>query len=146
MWLISTQPIRNLRYIWQKRRGARVNLLLSSYKIFWNRCNPVNHQLYNNLLDQFLFFRCYHTSLVHFFCLAKNILSIDYNIVIFNFYSWKKFHLQLIRCWLFSNDKTKSLFFPWNSNQLINNNIGLRLVSLLLIDFIPISCSFKTGF
>ena len=75
---------------WHQVPVVYLNLLLSFYNVFCNNCSLANNQLYNHLLDQSGYFKCFHMFLYNFWLVVKKIPSMDYNIIIFYFSSWKK--------------------------------------------------------
>ena len=130
----------------QQALSVYLNLLLSSYKNFWNRDNLVNNQLCNHLLDQLQSSKCYQTFLHHFLLVDwKSLVHLlHYSPLISTLKinagctSYKRYYLN-ISCNLYNQHyfqmmKQKVFLLLENSNQLSNLNIGFIPVSLLLID------------
>ena len=88
-----------------------LNLLLLSYNNFSNKHNVLSY-----ITIPLTSWSCSNviiSSYIIFCWLAKKIFSINYNILIIYFYSWRNYRLWFDQCSLFKNNKTKSLFTPW---------------------------------
>ena len=112
-----------------------LNLLLSSYSIFWNKYNPTNNRLWNHVLDQLQAFECFHMFSYRFQLTDQLIKKVFFH------QSWycNVLFLQMeenILCVIFGVHyfqmiKQKVYLLPVNFAQINNLNIGY-LVQLVL--------------
>ena len=114
---------------------VHLDLLLSSYNSFWNNDNLVSNQLSNHHIDQLQFFECY-CKLINYLLLAKQKKkkSINHNIIIFYFYSWKKILCVLFWPLFLKITEQKVYLIPGNLNQLSNLNISFAFLLTFLTD------------
>ena len=97
-----------------------LNLVLSSYNIFWSSHNVVDKQFYNHLLDQLQSFKCVHFFSYHFLLADQKRLfhlSLNHN-QLFLWLEENMLYVMFYLCSNISNDKTKSLVTPWKLGSI----------------------------
>ena len=106
-----------------------LNILLSSYNVFLNKNNIVNHQMCNHIIEMNVVIYSH----IIFNWLIQNVFSINYNIVLFYFYFWKKILSVCFSVIIFSDDKTKPNLLLKTVGLFRNLNMGFVSVLLFLI-------------